>query len=347
MSNRVRLSRFPVAQVLAGAALSAIAAGVQAQSSVQAYGLIDVSAGQFQDAGGTKDKSVASGKMSTSYFGFKGTEDLGSGLKANFAIESFLRADSGSAGRFNGDAFWARNAYVGLAGNFGSLNLGRNTTSLFVSTLIFNAFGDSFGYSPSIRHYFTSGTVTGDTGWNQSLSYTTPNMGGLTGQLQVTGNDGTSTGRKVGGNVLYFSGAFAGKIFLCDAENGNIIKTFEGHSGWVKAGTANGTTTSQVGASYDLGAAKLYGQYGKVKNDTTGMGYKLAELGVAVPVGAGKLLAEVGQLKPATGAKRTTITAGYDYTLSKRTDVYAVAMSDKKTGVNTGSTYAVGVRHKF
>lgn len=331
MSNCVRLSRFPVAQVLAVAALSAIAAGAQAQSSVQAYGLIDVSAGQFQDAGGTKDKSVASGKMSTSYFGFKGTEDLGGGLKANFAIESFLRADSGSAGRFNGDAFWARNAYVGLAGNFGSLNLGRNTTSLFVSTLIFNAFGDSFGYSPSIRHYFTSGTVTGDTGWNQSLSYTTPNMGGLTGQLQVAGNDGTLNGRKIGGNVLYFSGAFAGTVAYQK----------------VKAGTANGTTTSQVGVSYDLGAAKLYGQYGKVKNDTTGMGYKLAELGVAVPVGAGKLLAEYGQLKPDTGAKRTTITAGYDYTLSKRTDVYAVAMNDKKTATSTGSTYAVGVRHKF
>lgn len=330
MSKRVTRNQLPLAQLLSLAALTAMGSA-QAQSSVQAYGLIDVSAGQFQDAGGTKDKSVASGKMSTSYFGFKGTEDLGSGLKANFAIESFLRADSGSAGRFNGDAFWARNAYVGLAGGFGSLNLGRNTTSLFVSTLIFNAFGDSFGYSPSIRHYFTSGTVTGDTGWNQSLSYTTPNMGGLTGQLQVTGNDGTSTGRKVGGNVLYFSGAFAGTVAYQK----------------VKAGTTNGTTTSQVGASYDLGAAKLYGQYGKVKNDTTGMGYKLAELGVAVPVGAGKLLAEVGQLKPDTGAKRTTITAGYDYTLSKRTDVYAVAMSDKKTGVNTGSTYAVGVRHKF
>jgi predicted porin len=331
MTNRVRFTRFPVAQLLAAAALTAMAAGAQAQSSVQVYGLIDMSAGQFQAAGKAKDKAVQSGNMSTSYFGFKGTEDLGGGLKANFATEGFLRADSGSSGRFNGDAFWARNAYVGLSGDFGGLTLGRNTTSLFVSTLIFNAFGDSFGFSPTIRHYFTSGTVTGDTGWNQSISYSTPNMGGLSAQLQVTGNDGASTGRKTGGNVLYFAGAFAGTVAYQK----------------VKAGTTNGSTTSHVGASYDLGGAKLYGQYGKVKNDTTNVGYKLAEVGVAVPVGAGKVLAEYGQLKPDTGAKRTTITAGYDYGLSKRTDVYGVVMSDKLTGTNTGSTYAVGVRHKF
>lgn len=341
MSNRVRSSRLPAAQLLAVAALTAMAASAQAQSSVQVYGLIDMSAGQFQNAGGTKDKAVQSGNMSTSHFGFKGSEDLGGGLKANFAMESFLRADSGAAGRFNGDTFWARNAYAGLSGDFGSLTLGRNTTSLFVSTLIFNAFGDSFGFSPTIRHYFTYGpttasyiaTVSGDTGWNQSISYSTPNMGGLSAQLQVAGNDGAVNGRKVGGNVLYFSGAFAGTLAYQK----------------VKPGSADGTTTTHVGASYDLGGAKLYGQYGKVTNDsaTVNKGSKLADVGIAVPVGAGKLLAEYGQLKIDGGTKRTTITAGYDYTLSKRTDAYAVVMSDKLTSKTTGSTYAVGVRHRF
>jgi len=321
MSNRVSRPRLPLAQLLAAAALAAVGTA-QAQSSVQVYGLIDMSVGQFQAAGATKNKAVQSGNMSTSYFGFKGTEDLGGGLKANFATEGFLRADSGSSGRFNGDAFWARNSYVGLSGNFGGLTLGRNTTSLFVSTLIFNAFGDSFGFSPSIRHYFTSGTVSGDTGWNQSISYSTPNMGGLSAQLQVAADDGS--GRKYGGNVLYFSGAFAGTVAFQKVKNS--------------------TTTSQIGASYDLGGAKLYGQYGKVKNDLTNVSYKLTDVGVAIPVGAGKVLFEYGRLTPVT---RTTITAGYDYTLSKRTDLYAVAMSDKKTATNTGSTYAVGVRHKF
>jgi predicted porin len=321
-------SRTRSRSLLALAALASVAGAAQAQSSVNAYGLLDVSAGQFQAAGATKNKAVQSGNMSTSYFGFKGTEDLGGGLSARFAIESFLRLDSGSAGRFNGDAFWARNANVGLAGGFGSLTVGRNTTSLFVSTLIFNAFGDSFGFSPSIRHYFTSGTVTGDTGWNQSASYTTPNFGGLTAQVQVAGNDGSTFGRKTGGNLLYFGGPLAATVAYQH----------------VKAGTAEGTTTWQLGASYDFGLAKLYGQYGKLKNDSTLVDYKLAEAGVAVPLGHGKVLFEYGRLSE---QGRKTATLGYDHDLSKRTDVYAVYMNDRKTGVDSGSSFAVGVRHRF
>lgn len=322
----IRFQRTPA--LLAVSALLACA-GAQAQSSVQAYGLIDVSVGQFQDAGGAKDKTVASGKMSTSYFGFKGTEDLGGGMKANFAIESFLRADSGNSGRFNGDAFWARNAYVGLSGAMGSVTAGRNTTSLFVSTLIFNAFGDSFGFSPSIRHYFTSGTVTGDTGWNNSISYTSPSLGGLTAQLQVAGNDGKALGRHYGGNVLYFSGPMAG--------------TFAFQK--VKEGTTAGTTTWQLGGSYDAGFAKFFGQYGKVANDTTNVDYKLGEVGASVPVGAaGKLLAEYGKLSV---KGRKTLSLGYDYAFSKRTDGYAVYMNDKAPVVDAGNTFALGIRHKF
>ena len=313
------------------AMLAGFGASAQAQSTVQAYGLVDMSVGQFQSAGGVKNRSAASGNMTTSYLGFKGSEDLGNGLSARFATETFLRADSGNAGRFNGDAFWARNSYVGLAGGFGSLTLGRNTTSLFVSTLIFNAFGDSFGFSPSIRHYFTSGTVTGDTGWSHSLSYSTPNFSGLSAQLQAAASNGDG-GRNLGGHVLYFGGAFAGTLAYQKVEKG---------------AATNDTTTWQLGASYDLGAAKLFGQYGKVTNDTTSVSYKLADLGVAVPMGGGKWLLQYGQLKPDAGAKRTTVSAGYDHTLSKRTDLYAVYMNDRLTGASTGSSFALGIRHKF
>jgi predicted porin len=320
------VTRFPL-HALATAAL-VCAGAAQAQSSVQAYGLIDVSAGQFQSAGKAKDKSVQSGNMSTSFFGFKGSEDLGGGLSAKFTLESFLRADSGKAARFDGDAFWARAANVGLAGGFGTLTMGRNTPALFVSTLLFNAFGDSFGYSPSIRHYYTSGTVTGDSGWNQSISYLSPSFGGLSAQVQVAGNDGTLFGRKAGGNVLYFGGPFAATLAYQK----------------VKAGTGNGTSTWQAGASYDLGWAKFYGQYGKVKNNTTSVDYKLADAGVAVPAGPGKVLLEYGRLSE---VNRKTLTAGYDVSLSKRTDVYGVYMNDKLAAATTGNTYALGIRHKF
>lgn len=321
----------PVSCALSLACLAPVLAA-QAQSSVQAYGLIDVSVGQFQAPGGLKDKTVESGKMSTSYFGFKGTEDLGGGLGAKFAIESFLRANSGKAGRFDGDAFWARSAWVGLSGSAGSLNLGRNTTSLFVSTLLFNPFGDSFGFSPSIRHYFTSGTTTGDTGWSDSLSYTTPSFSGLTAQVQMAGATNGDGGRNVGGHLLYFSGGFAATVAGQKVEKG---------------ATTDDTTTSQLGLSYDFGALKLFGQYGKVKNDSKTNDYKLSALGVSVPVGAGKLLLAHGVTQPDTGAKLTTTSFGYDHSLSKRTDLYAVGMSDKKEGLDNGTSFALGLRHRF
>ena len=314
------------------AALLAAALPAQAQSNVKTYGLLDLSAGRTQAPGGPATNGVDSGKMTTSYFGVQGDEDLGGGLKALFAIEHFLRADTGAAGRFDADTFWARNAYVGLGGNFGTVTLGRNTTSLFVQTLIFNPFGDSFGYSPSIRHYFTSGTTTGDTGWSDSIKYTSPHFGGATFSLHSALGEGNG-GRNIGASVLYFAGPLAAGLAWQDVKKG---------------ATLDDTSSWQLAGSYDLQAAKLFAQYGSVKNDNSGKRYDIIELGVSVPVQTlGKVLLQWGQIDPSTGAKRTTVSVGYDYSLSKRTDVYGAYMSDKLSGLSAGNNYSVGVRHRF
>jgi predicted porin len=87
------------------------------------------------------------GSMTTSFFGFRGGEDLGDGLAAYFVPESYMRPDTGESGRFGGDPFLTRNAYLGLSSaSWDSIELGRNTTPLFVTTLRFNAFGPSIGF---------------------------------------------------------------------------------------------------------------------------------------------------------------------------------------------------------
>ena len=74
-----------------GAALLC-AAGAHAQSSVQLTGLVDVFAGSMKMAGDASSKSVVdSGGLTTSWFGMKGTEDLGGGLKAHFNLTSFIK----------------------------------------------------------------------------------------------------------------------------------------------------------------------------------------------------------------------------------------------------------------
>lgn len=350
---RARLRPLAAAALLTGAAAAA-----HAQSSVSIYGLVDLSAGQFQNAGENKLKRVESGRMATSYIGFAGTEDLGGGLKATFALESFFLADSGTAGRFGPDVFWARAANVGLTGAFGSLRVGRAGTPLFVSMLLFNPFGDSFGYSPAIRQWYSNNKgggnavfqtpLIGDSGWSNAVHYGTPKFGGLSANLSVAaGEGGVNKGPNYGGNVLYFAGPFAATVAYQHVEangpGGNSLVNFAGF---------DHQTAWQLGASYTFGFAKLFGQYGEIDTDaTTEVKTKTVQFGASVPVGAtGALLASYGESKrDAGGTERInkTLTVGYDHNFSKRTDVYLVYLGDKLTGVSNGTTYAVGLRHKF
>lgn len=324
----------PLSRLLGVAVLASVASlPVQAQSSVQLYGLVDLSAGSWDYAGGLANKAVKSGEMTTSFIGFKGSEDLGGGLSARFTIESFMRNDTGEAGRFGGDAFWARTASVGLSGSYGTLSLGRNTTALFVSTLVFNAFGDSFGFSPSIRHYFAGGVgvASGDTGWSDSVSYQTPKLGGLSATLQAAAGEGNG-GRNWGGHAMYFDGGLGLSAAYQQVEKGAAVAD---------------TTTWQLGGAYDFGAAKLFLQYGKVTNDVSNAEWTLTDASVSVPVGPGKLLLAWGRQKSDADVVRTTTSLGYDHYLSKRTDLYAVYMNDRLTNASTGHSYAVGLRHRY
>lgn len=319
-------------KIAAAALLAVLGAAAHAQSTVSLYGLMDLSAGSFKAPGGKAISKVESGAMTTSFIGFAGKEDLGGGLSASFAVESFLLADGGTAGRYNGDNFWARSAFVALTSkDLGTIKLGRNTTPLFVSTLSFNAFGDSFGFSPAIRQTFTSSTVTGDTGWSDSVHYIAPKIGDFSlGLIGAAGEAGG--GRNTGYNLGYGSGAFASAL------------TFQKVA---KGATVDDTRTWQLGASYDFGVAKLFGQYAKVDNITLKRDFKISGLGVAVPLGGGKVLLQWGHIDGSVTADRTTTTLGYDYNLSKRTDAYVALMSEKVTGLSNGTSYGVGVRHRF
>ena len=340
---------------LALAAASLLACGTaQAQSSVGLYGLVDASVGQFQNAGGVKLKRLDSGNLSTSYLGFRGREDLGGGLAAVFALESFFLVDSGGASRVPGvDTYWARNANVGLTGGFGTLKLGRQGPPLFVSTLIFNAFGDSFGFSPSIRQYYNApyGTpLVGDSGWNNAVGYSTPSMGGVSANVLVAAGEGAATakGPNFGANVLYFGGplamTFAAQKVEAQGVLGRGIAAFPGFAS---------QTAYQLGGSYALGSVKLFAQYGKISTDATAdVDTKTLNLSASIAMGPGSIRLAYGSSKMSTqgsaaSPKSTMLTAGYVYSLSKRTDLYAIYMLDKYTALSNGTTLASGVRHTF
>ncbi|HIC7213188.1 TPA: porin, partial [Burkholderia stabilis] len=104
------------AWILAGSTTAA-----HAQSSVSLYGQVDEWVGATKFPGGNRAWNVSGGGMSTSYWGLHGAEDLGNGYKAIFTLESFFRAQNGQFGRFRGDTFFARNAYVGISSPYGTV----------------------------------------------------------------------------------------------------------------------------------------------------------------------------------------------------------------------------------
>ncbi|PUA17931.1 porin [Glaciimonas sp. PCH181] len=155
--------------LLALAALSTFAVSSYAQSNVTIYGLLDAGVEYVNHANVKKDGVVrlSSGAMNTSRIGFRGTEDLGGGLKAVFQLENGFKLDTGefdSAG-----LLFNRQANVGLEGSFGRIVAGRSFSTTYDFILPFDLMGYSGQYS-----WVTSGNATG--GRKDGMITTVPNM---------------------------------------------------------------------------------------------------------------------------------------------------------------------------
>jgi predicted porin len=333
------------AAVVAGvASLGSVAA--RAQTAVL-YGLIDASASRVKDVGAERRLQLDSGNLQRSFIGIRGSEDLGGGLQAVYRLESYLRVDGGQSGRFDGDAFFAREASVGLSGAFGTTVLGRTVTPLYAATINFNPFGESAGFSPSARQYFGSrGVILGDTRWNNSIAYSN-NVSDAPLRINFAANTpeepagGPGVGRNLGASIAYVTGPFA---VVLAAER---IK----NSGRAVPAGFDRQTAYQLGATYDFKLIRVYGQVGRVKTEAAVDDQAiLYQLGLAVPLGNSLILASYGRshLKSSVRAvSDRTSSIGYDYFLSKITDIYIAAMLERLSFVSSGNSIAGGLRVRF
>ncbi len=340
-------------------ALAAIAASSAsfAQSSVTLYGVVDAS---LESVKGDKTVTrVTSGNLATSRLGFKGTEDLGGGMKATFNLEAPVTVDTGAAG----STFWDRQAWVGVGGGFGELRLGRTDSSI----------GDIAGNVLSAQAYDDLkllGTRGGDSyrRVSNAITYILPTLvPGLSAQLQYsTGTGGaapagevagSSEGKAYGLSVKYAAGPLSAGLGYLNAKDES--------AGTAVKDKANATL---VYAGYDFGVAKVTGYYDA---ETTGLNSKrftLLGAKVAVPVAPNfTVIAGLSTARNTEGSAAgddnvqiTSIKAIYD--LSKRTAVYGMftnVNNDTGTvyGVYGGPTVsvadktthgiAVGIRHAF
>ncbi len=295
-----------------------------AQTSVQIGGTVDVYAGSIKRSGDKGRTSVVdSSGMETSWWGFKGKEDLGNGLQAHFALTGFFRPDSGASGRFDGDTMFSRDANVGLSGSFGSVSVGRNLAPNFIPTLSFSPFGGSFAFAPLELHTQTSAgsyrgqawspTVSGDTGWSNEIMYVTPKLGGFTTSLffQFGEQAGNSGKNNFGVNTMYEQGPLSfGAYFQSVKVNNPLDATVSGDSqvfsftpynrvsGATYTLSASKNDTWFVGGAYDLRFMKLFGTLnystmrliGAADDSQYDLKSNTVQLGTSVPAGNGSVL---------------------------------------------------------
>jgi len=338
----LRMMRSICVRALVAVALLS-AGGAGAQTAVL-YGLLDASGTRIKPVG-TEDYllHLTNGNMQTSFIGLRGSEDLGGGLRAVYRLESYLRVDVGAAGRDIGDGFWAREANVGLSGSFGTTVLGRTPTPLWLATTSFNPFGESSGFSPTVRQYF-SGAVLGDTRWNNSIWYTNNARDPLRVVFSANADESTaggSNGHNLGLSVAYITGPFAATI---------VGETIRNSSQPLPPGFDR-QVVLHAAATYDFQFVRVYGQAGRVKTDATDDTRTTSyQLGLAVPFGNSLILVAYGHSHVSTPTKATTdriTSVGYDYFLSKSTDIYIAASYEKLSYVSSGNSFAGGVRVKF
>jgi len=337
--------------LLALAVLGAFAGAANAQTNVTIYGLVD--AGLTREAGGAAGSvwKLATGVQSGNRLGFKGTEDLGGGLKANFQLENGFDLDTGAIRQ--GGALFGRQAWVGLSGNFGAVNLGRQYNPLFIALDSIDPFGT--GLPGATTNLMNPSAVR----TNNAITYSAPSISGfsanaLYGLGEVAGSNDRA--RTYGLSLGYANGPISAVLAYDNANNGTVTTP-----------VTNTTKLTLVGGTFNFGMATAHLGFETEKNDA-GMKNRDWMVGVSAPVGAGTVMASYINKTDRIGnvdAKQYAI--GYTHNLSKRTNLYtsyarinndagaSFVVSDASSGGagsvptagNSSSAFTVGVRHKF
>jgi predicted porin len=334
--------------MLALAALAAFASAASAQSSVTVYGKIDMGVGQQV---GAKNKEVLDGAGdSGSRLGFKGTEDLGSGLKANFVMEHRFRPDTGASNA----TFWNGSSTVGLSNAYGAVNIGRQYTANF--SLVQNQI-DPFGADTVAQ--FRDFVMRPRT---NSLAFVENTSG--------TGASYLSSSRVADSVRLDFTmGAFKAAYSIGEVPAGtpaganrpsSFAAAYSAGPIYVAAGFTNpekkDDKVTNFGGTYNFGFAKLALGFAKgTKSD--GFDTKGWLIGATVPYGAIDFKVGYGQDKVETSAtaesKLKKAGFGAHYNLSKRTKVYADIAKMGGSGSLAAvpgiekTAYDIGIQHNF
>lgn len=338
-----------------------------AQSNVTIYGLVDYGyAYRFDgrnltNVGPTPNSAsqLNSGQAFSNRIGFKGIEDLGNGLKALFVLEQGFNLDTGTE-QVNGLAF-ARQSYVGLSGNFGSVIGGRMYTPYynFMTSLdpfvngTVGRYSNAFTLAPTV----SGSSLTNPLRFDNAVAYTSPSFGGFSVTAAFSNNvvGQEASASNAANNTAYaLFGQYAdGPIYV-----GANYHYIAGGSNPVDS-VINDVQNFSLGGSYDFKVAKIMALWGWNEIDYAGVMSNVSNatlnnymIGATVPFGkwTGKATYVYSDGNKSAGGDAQQLAVGLDYNLSKRTTVYTaysyINNDDKRmsgTGdAGQGGSYAAG-----
>jgi predicted porin len=333
---------------LAVAALSSIAGLAHAQSTLAIFGIADIGILSTSASGSGSVTSLNGDGNTSSRLGFRGTEDLGGGLKASFHLEGAVNFDSGAGGTTNlnnkdanvgSNGFtFGRRSTIGLSSSMGEIRLGRDYVPSFNNlTVSAHPFGtNGVGNAGQMYYQVNAGgtSVRTNVRASNSVGYFTPSgLGGFSGHVMyamgeqasntvVAGKDISKDGNHLGARIAYSSGP----LYLSFA------------SGKTNYATGDYTQTN-FAANYQFGPAKLMYLWGENKVGVTKTTANM--VGTRWTVGAGEVRFAYTELtadKVANDANQWAI--GYVHNLSKRTALYTNYSEVKNKG--TGKQFTVG-----
>lgn len=329
-------------KTLIAAAVLAASGAAMAQSSVEIYGTVDLWVGSVKDTAVSNDRTTRlnSNGMDTSKLGFRGSEDLGGGLKANFNLEAEIGPDTG-VGLNNG---FNRISWLGLSGGFGEVQFGK----------VWSAFDDAF--FPLLNNKAAIGFIVAPgLGYNDrpnnSLKYISPEFGGFSATASFSlGENGTATTGN--SNISSLAGTYSMDALTLSAAT---------QTEKLLAGGPDKRTNSFFGGSYDFGVVSVVGTYkrGEDTNGATETKSNEYQFGVVAPLsdamdvsfGYGRSQSKIAGVKQ---EKVDSFGGLLTYSLSKRTSLYAGftrAKTTDQTVVGNPSTkatlYATGINHNF
>lgn len=326
---------------LACIAMTILASAATAQSSVTLSGNIKL-AGAYGNGGTSPVGGGATANkwaMNDLYSAlvFSGKEDLGGGLYAGFELASFFSADTGTSWSDTGGPFWSRRSVVKLGGSFGELYAGRSLTPLHLLALLadpwyWDGSAAQVGWQIGQANY----TATSYLRTNNTLGYVSPKLGGFTLSLAGAAGEGTAS-RNLGGSLTYDSGSLSLGLAY-DSSHGFFNDSTQNHS------------TLLVGA-YDFGVVRPAATF--TSSRVNGVAYKSYSLALTAPVGSNGLIkaqySHLDDFDTSTVAKEglARVGLGYQYSLSKRTSLFANVSQSKAATRTATNTVELGIEHGF